>query len=669
MYIADIHIDHFRHLQNVRLGPFDPPGKSSDLVVLAGPNGGGKSSVLELIGFALSSSWSLGWALSRSFPENAFEVALGITNAERKLIFEYLGETKAPYKPEVRTYLDNNSIYYRSYNYTSGEYQKNANLYNEIHNLCSSALRNHYKRSLGFFLKSERYYPHEAFRREQLFKYERLKRQDHVWKMAFNTSHVQYTDMFEFLVQQRYHYFRELGKYHHQVAASEMGEGRKPPADPLLIYDELLQKLFPHYSFSDQAEEIPSNLFVQLPSGGVIPFSDLSSGEKEVFFLLSFFVRHNVESAVIVIDEPELHLHPELARLLVRIMQSVRPGNQIWLATHNTEIIDEAGRDRVTYLARDPCNFQQIVTSATDESEALLRLKDLFGYSGYVGVSKRMVFLEGQNSSADRKLFANLFAELGGSIKFIPANSSENQAKINAAILAILESEIGWVTFYLVRDRDYLPDEAVAKYNNHSSGRIRVLKRHEIENYLLDEKAISIVLDQIFNQIVSPDQVLKKLREIVRNISGEVLRDMVAYRLNLLYRPQDFSLGSILSGQSIVEGDESDIKVRLDALASEVQSIAGKVNDELHATTTRATLQEMQDQCKKVVSDAASMDDQWKALFPGKRLLDEVSKTYGLGKTVVLQNSLIKHLADNPERVPGELVDLVTRIDSGVSLR
>jgi len=55
-----------------------------------------------------------------------------------------------------------------------------------------------------------------------------------------------------------------------------------------------------------------------------------------------------VSNAVIVIDEPELHLHPELARLLIRTMQSIKPGNQIWLATHNTEIIDE--RDETEFF-------------------------------------------------------------------------------------------------------------------------------------------------------------------------------------------------------------------------------------------------------------------------------------------------------------------------------
>ena len=53
MYIREITIQRFRHLENIHLGPFDQPTDDSDSICLAGPNGGGKSSILELIGFAL----------------------------------------------------------------------------------------------------------------------------------------------------------------------------------------------------------------------------------------------------------------------------------------------------------------------------------------------------------------------------------------------------------------------------------------------------------------------------------------------------------------------------------------------------------------------------------------------------------------------------------------
>src|ERR1051325_5929603 len=90
-----------------------------------------------------------------------------------------------------------------------------APLYNEIHNLVSRALRNKYSRALGFFLKSDRYYPSQEFNRSRLFDYGQITQRDYIWSMAFNTSDIQYKDMFEFLVQQRYHYYRHLGAYHH----------------------------------------------------------------------------------------------------------------------------------------------------------------------------------------------------------------------------------------------------------------------------------------------------------------------------------------------------------------------------------------------------------------------------------------------------------------------
>jgi len=53
MFIKQIRIRKYRHIENLEVGQFLTPSDSSDLIVFAGPNGGGKSSVLELISQAL----------------------------------------------------------------------------------------------------------------------------------------------------------------------------------------------------------------------------------------------------------------------------------------------------------------------------------------------------------------------------------------------------------------------------------------------------------------------------------------------------------------------------------------------------------------------------------------------------------------------------------------
>lgn len=665
MYVREIHINSFRHLEDVHLGPFNQPPKHSDLIVLAGPNAGGKSSVLELLGYALSNTWSLGWSLGRSFPSFSFEASIAVTPSEQDLVRKFLESSESNYAEDVLKHFEEEGTYYRAFNFEQGMYQKNASIYNQIHNLVTTALRNHYNRSLGFFLKSDRSYPSRSFSQNKIFQYHKITQRDHIWSMAFNTSDVQYNDMFEFLVQQRYHYFRRLGAYHHRLGIGGNARGN-PPTDPLESYDDLLKKLFPDYKFMEADEDVPTNLFVQLPTEDIIPFSDLSSGEKEVFFILSFFLRHNVTNAILVIDEPELHLHPEFARLLVRTMLSIKPGNQIWLATHNSEIIDEAGRDRVIYLVRDPKTQKSVVTLGTDETEAMRQLKNLFGYSGYIGIAKCIVFLEGLDSSSDRKMFTNLFPQYGSQIKFVPSRSSENLARINTAILSILEGNLGWMQFYLIRDRDFLTPEIIRKYREHYSGRMYVLSRYHIENYLLDEDLIAEVQTVIFGKPTDPSLVRDKLIIIARRISGEVLRDMVSFRLNLAFRPEDFSLGKFISGQPIFDNNGEWIQQNLEVLKEQFINKVSSVNEALAVRTKTDALDNLISQCQEELIQAVNGEgDGWKSLLPGKRLLAEYAKDEGLGKSPVLQNTLIKELSTNQNQVVPELRKVVQTIIEG----
>jgi predicted ATPase len=658
MYISSIDIKSFRHLKNIQLGPFHQNELMSECILIAGPNGGGKSSILELIGFALSNSWSLGWSLNRSFPTNSFEITIGLTNEEIELITNHLAENEIQYTAEVLEYLSNTSFYYRGYNYPEGEYAKDQALYNRIHGIVSTVLRNTYKRSFGFFLKSDRNYPKKAFDRKNIFAFDGKKKKEHLWSIAFNTSDVQYQDMFDYLVQLRYHYLRDLGTHHHNASKGvAVGD---PPKDPIMVFDELLNRLFPHYKFVDKEESTPTNLFIEIPNGDVIPFQDLSSGEKEVFFILSFFIRYDVNNAVIVIDEPEMHLHPELARLLIRTMQTIRQGNQIWLATHNTEIIDEIPSENIYYIYRDLETRDAVLTRATDEHESIKILRDYFGFSGYIGIANKLVFLEGKDASSDRKTFSNLFSTASNDLKFIPSNSSENIHRINAAILSIIESGIGWLDFHLIRDRDYLTNEEIEKFNNHPSGKIYVLPRHEIENYLIDETVISGILDEIYGVKMSAEEVTGSFISICQSISAQVVRDSYSYRMNLTYRPEDFNIGKVLQNETVIkEGavDAEKVEILNNYFLEKTKEINQALNERTDEIVVKTSIEELAEEIMN-----STVNGNWKTLFPGKEVIDLFCKKHELGDSNIFRNLIIKELSAQPELINQELVEIVKKI-------
>lgn len=701
MYIHKVIIKKFRHLEDEDLGPFNFNNRTSDLIAFAGPNGSGKSSVLELIGYSLSNSYSLNWALSRTFSGFSFEIGIGLSNEEKIIVINSLKKEIAPAEEQLQQqleaidlkqelsievkekqkksleeqhsrrhknqydmleYLKRNNVYYRAFDYNEGEYGKNPTLHNQIHQHSSRELKDLLKRSLGFFLRADRNYPQAGFDRRKIFTFDTVKKKEHLWSMAFNTSEIQYQDMYEFLVQQRYHYLRELGNYHNKknkgVAVGD------EPTDPIKPYEELLNRLFPYYKFADNNEDIPSNLFIQIPSGEVITFNDLSSGEKEVFFILSFFIRHNVENAIIVIDEPELHLHPELSRQLIRNMKSIRDGNQIWVATHNSEIIDEAGRDKVIYVARDIETRKARFISGDREQEVLSQLKNMFGFSGYIGVAKNLVFLEGDNSSQDRKFYSALLPGGNSNFKLVPANSSDNLSRINSAILSIMESNLGWMNFYLIRDRDYLTEDMVAKYRGHSSGRIFVLEKHELENYLINYEIIATVLSEIFNIQKTAKELEELFYSAAIKMSSDVIREMVSFRLNLQIRPQDFSIGKVLSNQPYFELEGQSISTK-DAHSSVLKNKFCETSEEIHCSLTTSlsheTIVKEIESCEAQVKQSLE-SGQWVDLFPGKELIELVAKKLGISNTISLQNSIIKELSSNREHIDNEISVIFDKI-------
>jgi putative ATP-dependent endonuclease of the OLD family len=103
-----------------------------------------------------------------------------------------------------------------------------------------------------------------------------------------------------------------------------------------------------------------------------------SSGEKELLTYLFAIFSLNVRDALIIVDEPELHLHPKwqktLIRLFIELSQST--GNQFLLATHSPTFVSPESIQYVSRVfSRDQrSHILRLNTAALPEAKHLLSI-------------------------------------------------------------------------------------------------------------------------------------------------------------------------------------------------------------------------------------------------------------------------------------------------------
>ena len=99
---------------------------------------------------------------------------------------------------------------------------------------------------------------------------------------------------------------------------------------------EISEKLFVSSVYSDQEER---------------PIKRMGSGFKRLFVIL-FYIFHP-QYKIILIDEPELHLHPSIIRKFLFVLAEKKLNNQIFLTTHHPTFIQADYLECVWRVARN----------------------------------------------------------------------------------------------------------------------------------------------------------------------------------------------------------------------------------------------------------------------------------------------------------------------------
>ena len=332
------------------------------------------------------------------------------------------------------------------------------------------------------------------------------------------------------------------------------------------------------------------------------------------------------EASIVVIDEPEVYLHPDVQRQLLGILRGLDA--DILLATHSVEIMGEADpseillvdkRKRSAHRLRDIEGIQQALeTLGSAQNITLTQLAR----------TKKIIFVEGINDYKLIRRFSRHFQyeELASGNALTPFESGgfSSWDKVKALAWGLsktLEADIPIVAVY---DRDYFCDEHITDIYKGLNSELRLAhfhKRKEIENYLLVPSVLERVLDKAIKEREQRSQTVIEKSETASEILDRVT-------------------------------EQEKIRIQGQYIAKRTDFLKNTGKDT--ATLTTETMLFFEEKWKKL--------DERMEIVPGKQILrmlrDEVQKLYCVNLTdIKIVDEFMR------KEIPGDLTTLIENLE------
>jgi AAA domain, putative AbiEii toxin, Type IV TA system len=466
------------------------------------------------------------------------------------------------------------------------------------------------------------------------------------WDFLFNPFEARFQDTVHAIYRMLGHHRSEIAK--RAIELQHQGEATMQLdfPDPLSKFRDAFQLLLAPKLLADIDITNPQIRYVE--NGTTLGIDSLSSGEREAFNIIFDLLLRNPQDCIVFFDEPELHLHPELSFRLLKTLQVVGARNQFVFLTHSADIISGAMDQSVVFLARRPPGENQAIDlRSTDDTVTALR--ELGHGLGIISLGRKIVLIEGTDSSVDRDTYGAIVQGMFPNLTLSPSGSRQTILSFARVVEDVLQQTLWGIDFYMLADRDNsLPDTVLEELEARANGRLRFLRRLQVENYFLEEE----VLAEAFTHLVPPDDWRRRPEEIhdqLVNLARAVIPQSVNLWLSTRLRSLVGDLDVSLRGP---------VAATLDELANNLRPILDRegqrISEHLDAQTVTS---EVESRWKVLESSLA--DDTWKHLFPGKIILAQFASRAGL-KVGMLRSAYIGAARSRDFRPFTEIVDLMT---------
>jgi predicted ATPase len=407
----------------------------------------------------------------------------------------------------------------------------------------------------------------------------------------------------------------EMGGAYVRHLLSKQADPNLPPDDSLTnTLKELFATFFPGKEFLGPQPTGDGKLLfpVKLPNGSQHDIDELSSGEKEVLY--GYLRLHNEapRHSIILIDEPELHLNPRLVRGLAEFYYKHlgKPlDNQLILVTHSDTLIGDAvASTHYAVFHIHPATTTEGGNQASRvlaDAELDRLILALVGDLAVYRPGARLVIFESTEDAAfDSRMTCTLFPELLVVANTISAGDKRRVAELYGLLEDARQAGHLNIKFFGITDPDDSP--ATPSPSNRLSW-----DRYHIENYLLEPRYLLKALRDVgVGASVMKDEAAADLA--LQNLAHETIPALVLHRLNGMIHARINECVSIGG-----DPNRHDLGV---ALAEAVSRSVARLAAEVTATFSPAALAREERTIRATLS-AEVKSGAWRKTFRGRDIL------------------------------------------------
>ena len=332
MKIKNLHIEEYNGLENLDIN-FESEGKVLDLIVLAGINGSGKTRVLESIRYWFEMFRSKAVNVELFYEENEREVLKSLMNSEGLTEIEKEMQKEIEYTDCLR------NIKFYNYDYR----------HNKTEN------RNYNSKIISKSFEKLKIFPKLIYVPTEI-NFEEIKKAQTNLKKEYRFINI--VDSYEIKDIPSYIATR-ISKVANEEENLTMGQVRKKVFAEINGIFEILELDVKLSEISKDENSMP--IFTD-SSGKKFGINELSSGEKQLFLRTLAIKMLEPENSIIMIDEPELSLHPKWQQKIVDVYRKIGKNNQIILATHSPHILGSVEKENIILLEKNENGIVKVKT-------------------------------------------------------------------------------------------------------------------------------------------------------------------------------------------------------------------------------------------------------------------------------------------------------------------